>query len=403
MKTNTTPAVRLTIDDPIPLVHGTPGDQVWGHYQFPNLSRMADGRILAAWEVGSDDYSYSAAIQRAVSADNGRTWQSITPRADELPGYPMKNGKIFCGFTKKGAHPIADPDRYTPARICRDSRLYFAEDLDEPEDTRVFASQRDPVTGITEQFEVTVNWPYQPISIRSDGKWNGCIYPATMVFALCNSSGFIELDGDLYYVLYTRGFDSTAKTRKEAVYPYCGWSGCYVFRSADCGRTWDFLSQILPDADTFREDPSFEGFDEPKMARLPDGSIGMLFRTGSANPSYFVRSTDRCRTWSKPVKFDDIGVFPQLLTLKNGVTLASYGRPSLKVRATLDPSGLVWDEPVVLMERKTVAEADSCCYTGLLALDDCTALMIHSDFHFPHPDGGKARAVVVRTIRTERL
>jgi len=71
-------------------------------------------------------------------------------------------------------------------------------------------------------------------------------------------------------------------------------------------------------------------------------------RTGCNHPSYIARSTDKCRTWSKPQRFDDIGVFPQILPLTCGVTLASYGRPRLKIRATSDPAGMHWEAPVEL-------------------------------------------------------
>ena len=84
------------------------------------------------------------------------------------------------------------------------------------------------------------------------------------------------------------------------------------------------------------------------MSQLPDGSISILLRTGGNNPSYIARSTDGCKTWTKPKIFDSNGVLPQILTLKNGITLASYGRPILKVRATSDPSGIDWEEPIVL-------------------------------------------------------
>ena len=42
-------------------------------------------------------------------------------------------------------------------------------------------------------------------------------------------------------------------------------------------------------------------------------------------PLYLTRSVDQGRSWSQPVVFDSFGKMPQLLTLDNGVTLATFG------------------------------------------------------------------------------
>ena len=110
---------------------------------------------------------------------------------------------------------------------------------------------------------------------------------------------------------------------------------------------------------------------------------------------------DGCRSWSKPRRFDDIGVFPQLLSLPCGVTLASYGRPSLKIRATSDPCGMEWEDPTEI-PLSAPAETDkwskSCFYTGLLSLNDTEALLIYSDFRFPNAEGIGVKSILCRRI-----
>ncbi len=121
----------------------------------------------------------------------------------------------------------------------------------------------------------------------------------------------------------------------------------------------------------------------------------ILMRTGSGCQSFYARSTDGGKTWTKPLVFDKVGVLPQLLTLKCGVTLASYGRPGVFLRATDDPSGIEWQTPIDLCVKS------SCCYTSMIALDDRTALLAYSDFDYPDADGVPQKTLMLRRISIE--
>lgn len=84
---------------------------------------------------------------------------------------------------------------------------------------------------------------------------------------------------------------------------------------------------------------------------MPDDAIVRLLRTTDdrgVGPLYWARSADHGRTWSRPVVFDDRGVWPQALPPKHGVTLVAYGRPELFVRATRDPGGKEWGPRVAV-------------------------------------------------------
>ena len=113
---------------------------------------------------------------------------------------------------------------------------------------------------------------------------------------------------------------------------------------------------------------------------MRDGSVVMLMRTGEDQPCYMVRSTDNCQTWSKPQKFDEVGVFPQIISLGCGVTLASYGRPGMFLRSTSDPSGLTWKDSIEIEMSGKLKEGtnrwNSCYYTYFLPLDDHTVLWV---------------------------
>ena len=394
---------HLELSDPVIVTQGEVGDQAWGHYQFPRFFLTKEGNICCSWEYSNDSIEYDGKNGYVISEDQGKSWRPLREDDTILPLVKMKNGKYFAGFRSRGAHPVDWFDNYTPGFTQHNRRVYFAEDIDcSPEDTEVYASEYDPETGETTEFKVTVNWPFMPLSEHAGLK----AYPVTQVFALCDSTGHLYLrdDDDMYYVLYTKGFDSTAKTREEAVMKYNHYSSVYVFKSSDFGRTWDYLSQISIDDDSFSEKTRFEGFDEPMMAQMPDGSVVMLIRTGCDHPSYIARSTDKCRTWSKPAVFDDIGVLPQIKALGCGVTVATYGRPEMRVRATSDPAGLVWEDPITVPLITDPDNVDiynrnvSCFYTRLLPLDDHTVLWTYTEFLHPNAEGQPVKTVLTRTI-----
>ena len=367
-----------------PTVAGQGKCSVWGPYQFPELNYTRSGSILCSWAMHMDTIEYTGESGDAVSDDGGRTWRART--AEDMPVYdvPLGNGKCFAGFIGKGAHPVDYIGKYTP--VCRrnDLRIYSANDIPEC-DKSVFCQEYDPETGEITAFPVVLNWPDMPCIIYPGDR----IYPICQLMAISNRNGMVALDDGLYFCTYGNGYTQDEK--------YRGYNTVYVFRSADCGRTWNLLSRVEVDETTFHPAGHFEGLDEPMMGQMPDGSVVMLMRSGSGLPSWIVRSTDGCRTWSKPEQFDEIGVLPFLLTLDCGVTLASYGRHKLYLRATSDPAGMVWEDHIEFP--LTPGEGDrSCYYTDIFPLSDTEALLTYTDFHYPSPEGVPMKTVLVRKI-----
>ena len=86
---------------------------------------------------------------------------------------------------------------------------------------------------------------------------------------------------------------------------------------------------------------------------------------------------------------------PQLVTLDCGVTIASYGRPIMKMRATSDPTGQKWEKAMTI---DITVSGQSCHYTDLIAVDEYTALFIYSDFQYPNADGEPVKTILVRTV-----
>jgi hypothetical protein len=94
-----------------------------------------------------------------------------------------------------------------------------------------------------------------------------------------------------------------------------------LVESKDRGASWELVTTIA-------YDPSIgqESFCEPALARLPDGEIVCIMRTGyTHDPMYVSRSRDSGRSWTKPVSTQRTGVDPRLIVLRSGLLACAYG------------------------------------------------------------------------------
>ncbi|MCR5681807.1 MAG: glycoside hydrolase [Clostridiales bacterium] len=386
----------LEVEEPVVVGQGESYEKLgWGPWQFPSLSMTDRGHVLCTWATGEDsiegyeDSVGDGVFIGAVSEDGGKTWRGRT-REDRAVGTPMQNGREYIKPAAKNAYPVSWLDRYAPAYSSPDGglKLYRADEI--PEYPRTCpAKEYDPATGETTEFTSRVNWPHAAVTVlRSRDR--ELVYPLDSLMGIMGQLVPAE-DGNLLFATYGHGFSArTGELVMGDKYK------TYVFRSDDCGRTWDWISEVVTTPEYCPSDRDAEGFCEPNLARMPDGSWVMLLRTGSGCPSWLVRSTDGCHTWSKPVILDGCGVLPQLRVLGCGVSLAGYGRPGVYLRASSDPSGLRWEEPVDLQVEH------SCCYTAILPLDDTTALFGYSDFRYPGPDGRPLKTILTRRVTVER-
>ena len=384
------PDFSLEVGDPVVVSRGGSYETLgWGPWQFPSLSLTERGDVLCSWARGEDSIegyedSVGGDSSGAVSEDGGRTWRRQTS-ADRAIGVPTADGREYFKPAAKNAYPAGWTEKYTPAYRSPDGGIALFR-ADEIPGYRMScpAAEYDPLTGEKTGFESRVIWPHAAVQVlRSRGR--DLVYPLDSLMGIMGQV-VPDGDGDLLFATYAHGF-SAATGALSVPDKY----NTYVFRSGDGGRTWDWLSEVLTTPDCVPAAPEAEGFCEPNLARMPDGSWVMLLRMGSGCPSWLVRSTDGCRTWSKPVRFDKCGVCPQLRVLGCGVSLAGYGRPGVFLRASSDPSGLKWEVPVDL------GTENSCCYTAILPLDDTHALFGYSDFRYPGPDGER-KTILVRRV-----
>ena len=400
---------EIVLGNPIKVAQGTVGDSE--NYNFPYFRFTESGAIVASWKMSPDSInSYTGNVGYAVSEDKGKTWTITSGPPQRISDVLMSNGKYFHGFEAKNALTADYIDEFASLLSDASIPLYSVKAMQEAvaNDTtgkysaaaKVWVEtltasfkgyEYNPQTDRTESFDVKVHWEDQPLWLQNT---NNQYLPLCQSFALHSNYGIIEIGGTLYYTLYTHGFGPNGEVSK--------YFSVYIFKSTDNGRNWYYHSQVTPSQSVISAastPANFEGFGEPMMEQMPDGSVVMLMRTGNGLSSYITRSTDGCKTWSTPTVFASVGVLPQIMRLDCGVTLATYGRPGLYVSATNDPAGLTWGAAKTVLNY--TAMYGSCYYTALLPLDACTALMIYSDYY---PNGNvdnsayRQHTVYVRTI-----
>ncbi len=437
-------AFEIQLSDPrvVAQATGTYSELGWGSYQFPHASLTANGDIYVKWNMGNDVSNPSAdpgiltGQREAISEDGGITWRQLT--AADVPlrsNIKLSDGSTFLNFTSQtentSVSDISWLGNYTPAYVGEHRELYIADDISEFAKTVPYTVLLS--NGNIQNKTATFHWPYAPLIVeKADG--SPYIYGFSRPFALSNDRGVIKKDGALYLSVLSFGFDSSASSAEEAVSnmeytdrdnvtkkSFCDSYSVYIFKSTDDGANWNYISQLTPTKE-IREQRDWncpwEGFQEPIMEVMSDGSIVIMMRSGRGNPCYIARSTDNGATWSTPKIFDEqhkVGVYPNILRLDCGVTLASYGRPRLYIRATADPSGMEWQDakelelptPPAGTITGTVWDTSnavfpknelSCCNTYLIALDETTALLFYSEFYHDDGNGGTKKALVVRTV-----
>ncbi|HEX7897638.1 MAG TPA: sialidase family protein [Planctomycetota bacterium] len=390
--------VDLLLGDPVLISQAPPDVRGWGPWQFPHADRLADGRIHVDYHIDADSAkAYGKPVGHAFSKDDGKTW-TLAKEVEGDDGLPLPNGDRLKPYTQESiaAETLA---LGKPAHVLRGSypvdwALYPVAKL--PPQLRGYRMLRLSKGGgaWTQEFP-KVSIPDEH-ALVTEG-----------VFAFQSfDRGFAHLrvapDKSLIAATYAMRRVPEGERAKLGEFRW----GTVILRSTDHGRSWTTHGEIPFQPDT-AADPSWakrDGFTEPDIAFLPDGSMFCLIRTLDGNgvgPMYSSRSTDQGKTWSKPVVFDSTGVWPVLHSLKNGVTLASYGRPGLYVRAAGDPGAQTWGDRVTVVAPKVFMQ-DTCSYADWIRLSDESALLLYTDFHWPDAKGVPRKTVLARTVTARK-
>ena len=367
----------------------------WGYFQFPRLSYGKQGEILLKIANKPDAYTdYQGKYLYYRSFDGGETWHECSAEDYHPRDTKMGNGRFFEGAVHRNA--LEKDMNYKSASYVFEEKQFAVWHAENGTDNSFDCIEYDEEGGFNNVFESTLNMPWP--SIIED---KGVVLPEGIgLYHYANHNPNIiinEEDGNLFLAYFNFGFD------ENGVVPYGRHYNIYFFRSSDSARTWEYVSQITTTKKICPDDK--EGLCEPTLLIAPDGRYVCLMRTNSDSPGYISYSIDKGSTWTEPQLFDKVGVDPQMITLGCGVTIASYGRPGIFLRATDDPECIQWKKPVNLhVGGKTLEEAwnSSCCYTSLIPIDDYNALIAFSDFQYPSQDGnGVTKTILVKKINVE--
>jgi hypothetical protein len=390
---NAAAGANIVLAAPVVVSQGPAELRKWGPWQFPAIQRLPDGRLQIGFHIGEDSATaYGTEPGVAVSEDNGQTWKEVKageesascaakmvrlPNGDLLRAVQMKSRKLeeVAGklppplgtwMAEAGTQEVIlyagekTPKEFAGWRFARLTKGGTAW-VEETAEVRIPGEVRIATSGV-----FTLPW-MQRIQVAPDGTLWGINHGLRVVGGKVRTPLAVQL-----------------------------------LHSTDGGRVWNLVGEIpyQPDKKADKAWNTREGFTEPNIAFFPDRSILCLIRStdGSiAGPLYMSRSTDNGKTWSKPSVFDTLGVYPALLTLTNGVTLASYGRPGLYIRASGDPAGKLWGPRVTVVQPGEWGK-DTCSYSDMIAMDDHTALIVYSDYNYPDSQGVPRKTILVRKV-----
>ncbi len=431
--------MKLTMGEEHVIVRGMrPEEELWGAYQFPRPYNLGDRLVVAVHVTNDDIKSFGETNLWFESRDKGVTWQEIDASIATQCGLPLPNGdrlyfpmesgislddyqfpnqsKLTPGydFTRKaeeGTMPF--PDGMTCWLEGTVIKAYNADRLPDSLAKKEWLAMRIPAGASEPAREmVQVDWPYLTRVVFSGKDYDNILKP---IFPRGNPR--IGPDGAIWVSAFSgEGHINPANGQ------YSPYYSAELFRSEDNGHSFKRRGHMEYEADGHEFPYQSGGFSDSDFEFMPDGSIVWFFRSAwyiltgwEWAPMYMSRSTDNGYTWSKPVKFADVGILPRLCKLECGITLLCYARPGMFICACENDSGTQWTDPLVVMtpddrshlanikvDDPTFHDWDGACNNPeLVPLDRNSALFFYSDFYYPDESGVKRKTILCRKISVE--
>ena len=239
------------------------------YHWFPtNLLKMRDGSIHLDFSLSPDEYPEDLTMIRGatlISIDEGTNW------------YFQKYL-----YLHEGRHPVnIQLDDGSVLRLCAGSGGINVKSTGETftwgwrsdDNGRTFEGPFEvPIQFTEETFPIIP--PHFPEGTVTRVVWpiHGRPHVGRTSATFHLYLGIVQLEnGDL---LNTASCEFKGDTKERAV----------IVKSTDGGRSWSYLATMAYDPDMDRELPPgqhAEGFNEVSLARLPDGTLFSVMRTGS--------------------------------------------------------------------------------------------------------------------------
>ena len=405
--------IKVEVGEPIIAAQGQEPNYPWGVWQFPNISRISKDELVVTYQKFIDCASLSAKKQEspgvAFSYDSGKNWvsQAEVPEHLGIWSHCITSSGDVIYLEKPQSQDISKEK--LPAPVGRCDHGYGG-----------FYTVRDPLKMPKEMGQWYIVrrtageklWQKIPVTINDDNAAVLSYDGPDEAYAVVHWQWPMQLlemrDGTLSAILYGFRLDENRKPRPK-------WES-WCLRSRDGGKTWKFNGIIARD-----DKNPFAGFTEPVVTALPDGSLLSVLRTEcfKTGPMYRTRSKDGGKTWDKPEQFYPFGVLPKLLTLENGVTVLSFGRPGVHIMFSRDGKGQIWENLTTLVSESlegTGLDEKQCGlekneqvqgkpkqsrtsgYTDLIGTGPNSFIIVYDQFDYPDQKGRPRKTILVRKV-----
>jgi len=386
----------------------------FGVWNFPNIWKEPDGRIVVTFNTHHDSaLNYGLPGKMYFSTDNGRHWK------------PVIHDDTSQDIVFLHAKPIDIPGGEQIAIVRK--RPYKTKDIKLPENPLNKAGELSFPYFNTHIFYRIGDFPREMMAMKlmcrkpGQEKWTEeksyIDWPEYTVWtdkrgilpipALAGNADIVTAPDNSLLALVSNMRINPKNKALSKHHIIC-------LRSTDSGRTWKFWSEVasMPDSESGTDQHLFE----PAALFIEGNEMICVMRSSYTDDidhsMYMVRSTDMGRTWSSLKKITDYGVFPQLLRLKNGVIVLSYGRPGIYLRFSID-DGKAWGPPITLhgvepegltlSEYRKIRYRDTCGYTGLLAIGSDKFLVVYSDTTYNDKEGNLRKRIIIKEVAVKSL
>jgi len=348
----------------------------WGPYQFPEIFNINGILYLEFHTEADSSLSYGKDKAHYISYDLGETWEET----NLIGGVKLKDNTIIKPVVKP---PIYLKDVLLPKPIYKVKIYNFDRYVYDEKDISPLLSKWYGLKGKIghlNEYEISVNHN------------NFCRYTSEGVFPTNFFLRFYIDKEDNIWALQQRFLVDAPKNNHALFY-----------KSTDNGKTFNLFSKIYYDEvfNDYGPNVTRVGFAEQSLTFIDKKNAFSLLRTTDGykvSPLYISYSSDGAKTWTYPTIFDNLGVWPNVVSLNNGAHIASYGRPGLFIRGLYNNK---WDKKRTTLIAPLKLQQDTCSYSATTTINDDTFIIAYSDFQHKISNGDKRKAIITRKIKVK--